>query len=173
MYRAPEISDEYMNMPVGPQQDVWALGCVLFYLCYRVHPFEDSAKLRIINAKYSIPVGDETYTMFVPLIRKLPFSIEDETCQSRVSALIRWTGQQLLIWSSGQRLLLPPWISPRAKLFPVWQSSTLRATEWPLREKAPLVLFDKRSLLSILSLPSPPRPPPMFQPCLGHSKDKD
>ena len=69
MYRAPEISDEYMNMPVGPQQDIWALGCVLFYLCYRVHPFEDSAKLRIINAKYTIPADDTTYTMFIPLIR--------------------------------------------------------------------------------------------------------
>jgi len=32
------------------------------------HPFEDSAKLRIINAKYTIPEMDRTYTDFHPLI---------------------------------------------------------------------------------------------------------
>ncbi|CAI4221556.1 unnamed protein product [Auanema sp. JU1783] len=69
MYRAPEIQDEYMNLPVGPQQDVWALGCILFYLSYGVHPFEDSAKLRIVNAKYAIPPNDQEFTMFVPLIQ--------------------------------------------------------------------------------------------------------
>jgi hypothetical protein len=34
------------------------------------HPFEDSAKLRIINAKYTIPETDRTYTEFHHLIGK-------------------------------------------------------------------------------------------------------
>ncbi|KAI1730918.1 protein kinase domain-containing protein [Ditylenchus destructor] len=58
MYRAPEILDTYQNFPIGPAQDVWALGCILYYLCYRQHPFEDSAKLRIINAKFTLPEGN-------------------------------------------------------------------------------------------------------------------
>ena len=51
---------------------VWlqALGCVLFMLCYGEHPFEDSAKLRIINGKYTIPESDTQYTVFHDLLSK-------------------------------------------------------------------------------------------------------
>uniref|UniRef100_A0A1I8EZ43 Other/NAK/GAK protein kinase n=1 Tax=Wuchereria bancrofti TaxID=6293 RepID=A0A1I8EZ43_WUCBA len=69
MYRAPESLDMYSNFPVGPAQDIWALGCVLYYLCYRKHPFEDSAKLRIINAKYSLPDIETEYALLNPLIQ--------------------------------------------------------------------------------------------------------
>uniref|UniRef100_A0A915CHE6 Protein kinase domain-containing protein n=1 Tax=Parascaris univalens TaxID=6257 RepID=A0A915CHE6_PARUN len=69
MYRAPELLDLYSNFPIGPPQDIWALGCILFYLCYRKHPFEDSAKLRIINAKYVLPEVETGYNMFHPLIQ--------------------------------------------------------------------------------------------------------
>ncbi|VDO29984.1 unnamed protein product [Onchocerca flexuosa] len=69
MYRAPESLDMYSNFPVGPAQDIWALGCVLYYLCYRKHPFEDSAKLRIINAKYSLPDAESEYIQLNQLIQ--------------------------------------------------------------------------------------------------------
>lgn len=46
MYRAPEMLDTWSNYPINGQADVWALGCILYYLCYLKHPFEDSAKLR-------------------------------------------------------------------------------------------------------------------------------
>ncbi|CAD5228778.1 unnamed protein product [Bursaphelenchus okinawaensis] len=71
MYRAPEILDTYQNFPIGPSQDIWALGCILAYICYRKHPFEDSAKLRIINAKYTLPTEESQYTIFNPLIESL------------------------------------------------------------------------------------------------------
>ncbi|KAK3755297.1 hypothetical protein QZH41_014605 [Actinostola sp. cb2023] len=64
MYRAPEMVDLYSNHPVTEKADIWALGCILFYLCFMEHPFEDSAKLRIINAKYIIPETDRIYTDF-------------------------------------------------------------------------------------------------------------
>jgi len=48
---------------------VQALGCVLFLLCFNEHPFEDSAKLRIINANYNIPSSDTEYSVFHELIR--------------------------------------------------------------------------------------------------------
>jgi len=70
MYRTPEMLDLYQNFPIAEPQDIWALGCVLYQLCFITHPFEDSAKLRIINAKYSIPESDRQYTMFHQLIRK-------------------------------------------------------------------------------------------------------
>lgn len=87
MYRAPEMVDLWSNYPITVAADVWALGCVLYVLCYQVtihsiyfllyvngnvvkaHPFEDGAKLRIINGNYSLPTSDGRYDMFHDLIR--------------------------------------------------------------------------------------------------------
>ncbi|XP_048639950.1 cyclin-G-associated kinase isoform X5 [Marmota marmota marmota] len=71
MYRTPEIVDLYSNFPIGEKQDIWALGCILYLLCFRQHPFEDGAKLRIVNGKYSIPGDDSRYTIFHSLIRAM------------------------------------------------------------------------------------------------------
>ncbi|CAH1242822.1 GAK [Branchiostoma lanceolatum] len=68
MYRTPEMLDLYQNYPINDRLDIWALGCVLYLLCFGQHPFEDSAKLRILNAKYSIPETDVRYTVFHELI---------------------------------------------------------------------------------------------------------
>ncbi|CAD5112095.1 DgyrCDS1335 [Dimorphilus gyrociliatus] len=69
MYRTPEILDLFLNYPINHQSDIWALGCVLFMLCFLEHPYEDSAKLRILNANYKIPHGDTVYKCFHDLIR--------------------------------------------------------------------------------------------------------
>lgn len=69
MYRAPELLDTWSNYPIGPKADVWALGCVLYFLCFQKHPFEDSAKLRIINANYTMP-NDSRYVCFHPIIKR-------------------------------------------------------------------------------------------------------
>ncbi|CAF0853451.1 unnamed protein product [Adineta steineri] len=71
MYRAPEMLDTYNNHPINEQVDIWALGCLLYYLCFINHPFEDSAKLRILNAKYTIPANNTRYTVLHDLIRTL------------------------------------------------------------------------------------------------------
>ncbi|XP_013776083.1 cyclin-G-associated kinase-like [Limulus polyphemus] len=68
MYRPPEILDTYNNYPINQAMDIWALGCVLFLLAFRVHPFEDSAKLRIINGKYTIPQNDAEFEVLHDLI---------------------------------------------------------------------------------------------------------
>ncbi|NXI24599.1 GAK kinase, partial [Sterrhoptilus dennistouni] len=69
MYRTPEMVDLYSNFPIGEKQDIWALGCILYLLCFRQHPFEDGAKLRIVNGKYVIPQNDTRYSVFHDLIR--------------------------------------------------------------------------------------------------------
>ncbi|XP_063770345.1 cyclin-G-associated kinase isoform X2 [Pseudophryne corroboree] len=71
MYRTPEIIDLYSNFPIGEKQDIWALGCILYLLCFRQHPFEDGAKLRIVNGKYSIPQNETRYIVFHDLITSL------------------------------------------------------------------------------------------------------
>ncbi|RWS29397.1 cyclin-G-associated kinase-like protein [Leptotrombidium deliense] len=55
MYRPPEILDTYLHYPINTAMDIWAFGCMTYLLKFGRHPFEDSAKLRIINCNYSIP----------------------------------------------------------------------------------------------------------------------
>ena len=71
MYRAPEMLDTWSNYSIHTPADVWALGCLLHFLCFGRHPFEDSAKLAIINGNYRIPETDIVYEAFHDLIRQM------------------------------------------------------------------------------------------------------
>lgn len=52
-----------------PHLFAWqALGCILYLLCFKQHPFEEGAKLQIVNGKYSIPQNDAKYTVYHNLI---------------------------------------------------------------------------------------------------------
>lgn len=75
MYRAPEMVDTWNNFAVGTACDVWALGCILYTMCYMRHPFEDGAKLRILNGNYTLPqaAADPKYCCFQETIRKLGY----------------------------------------------------------------------------------------------------
>lgn len=55
MYRAPEMLDLWSNYPIDERVDMWALGCLIFALNFGQHPFQDSNKLAITNANYSLP----------------------------------------------------------------------------------------------------------------------
>lgn len=83
MYRAPEMLDTWSNYPVGLPSDIWALGCLLYFLCFGRHPFEDSAKLAIINGNYRIPEMDVVYEAFHDLIRQM--LVVDPTCRPTCS----------------------------------------------------------------------------------------
>ncbi|CAH8616863.1 unnamed protein product [Heterobilharzia americana] len=41
-YRAPEMVSLSTSIPLGPQIDIWALGCLLYCLCFFNLPFGDS-----------------------------------------------------------------------------------------------------------------------------------
>ncbi|XP_037113989.1 cyclin-G-associated kinase isoform X2 [Syngnathus acus] len=70
-YRTPEMIDLYSNYPINEKQDIWALGCILYLLCFKQHPFEEGAKLQIVNGKYSVPQNDTKYTVYHNLIRSM------------------------------------------------------------------------------------------------------
>uniref|UniRef100_A0A3P8VGD7 Cyclin-G-associated kinase n=1 Tax=Cynoglossus semilaevis TaxID=244447 RepID=A0A3P8VGD7_CYNSE len=70
-YRTPEMIDIYSNFPINEKQDIWALGCILYLLCFKQHPFEEGAKLQIVNGKYSIPQNDVQYTVYHELMRSM------------------------------------------------------------------------------------------------------
>ncbi len=69
MYRPPEILDTYLHLPINVMMDIWAFGCLLYVLKFGRHPFEDSAKLRIINCNYSIPPGSHESDPIVQIIK--------------------------------------------------------------------------------------------------------
>ncbi|KAJ2614068.1 Ark- serine/threonine protein kinase [Coemansia sp. RSA 1804] len=54
-YRAPEMVDLYMRRGLSEKTDIWALGVMLYKLCYFRTPFEGSSSLAILNAEYSVP----------------------------------------------------------------------------------------------------------------------
>jgi serine/threonine protein kinase len=60
-YRAPEMVDLYRKHEVGLKVDVWALGCILYALCFREHPFASESVLQILNASFTIP-ADSPFT---------------------------------------------------------------------------------------------------------------
>ncbi|KAL1951708.1 hypothetical protein VTO73DRAFT_857 [Trametes versicolor] len=54
-YRAPEMIDVHLRRPIDEKSDVWALGVLLYKLCYYTTPFEEHGPLAILNVQYKIP----------------------------------------------------------------------------------------------------------------------
>ncbi|KAG6335089.1 hypothetical protein ID866_3998 [Astraeus odoratus] len=66
-YRAPEMIDPYLRRPVDEKSDVWALGVLLYKLCYYTTPFEEHGPLAILNVQYRIPA----YPVYSPQLNTL------------------------------------------------------------------------------------------------------
>lgn len=147
MYRAPELLDTWANYPIGPKVDVWALGCILYCLCYQKHPFEDSAKLRIINGNYTIP-SDSRYNCFHEIIKGC-FKVNPserfdvQAILERLAAISETLGWPLKsqIDLVGKPIKTPPDTSPQ--FTPTHTSSAVPKENQP----------------SVPVRPAPPRPP--------------
>jgi len=53
-YRAPEMIDVYNGQPITIKSDIWAMGCLLYKLCYFSLPFGEST-LAIQSGNFSFP----------------------------------------------------------------------------------------------------------------------
>ncbi|KAF8079003.1 hypothetical protein FPV67DRAFT_1648584 [Lyophyllum atratum] len=73
-YRAPEMVDVYSRRPVDEKSDVWALGVLLYKLCYYTTPFEEHGQLAILNVQYRIP----PYPVYSPHMNQLIASMLQE-----------------------------------------------------------------------------------------------
>ena len=54
-YRSPEMIDVYRKHPIDEKSDIWALGVLLYKLCYYTTPFEDVGQMAILNASFKFP----------------------------------------------------------------------------------------------------------------------
>ncbi|OQN97540.1 hypothetical protein B0A48_16694 [Cryoendolithus antarcticus] len=65
-YRSPEMVDVWRKQPIDEKADVWALGVLLYKLCYYTTPFEEVGQMAILNASFKFP----SYPQFSPRLRK-------------------------------------------------------------------------------------------------------
>ena len=70
-YRAPEMWDVFRWGAIGKPADVWALGCLLYQLCFQRLPFGAEAKMPALNGSYSLPSGHGRSAGVVRLISEL------------------------------------------------------------------------------------------------------
>ncbi|KAK7831472.1 putative serine/threonine-protein kinase [Quercus suber] len=54
-YRAPEMWDLFRRELINEKVDIWALGCLLYRICYFKSAFDGESKLQILNGNYRIP----------------------------------------------------------------------------------------------------------------------
>jgi AP2-associated kinase len=68
-YRAPEMIDLYtLGQPITTKSDIWAMGCMLYKLCYFALPFGEST-LAIQNGTFTIPDNSKYSAAMHQLIR--------------------------------------------------------------------------------------------------------
>ncbi|KAK8019261.1 hypothetical protein PG990_004399 [Apiospora arundinis] len=78
-YRSPEMVDVYRKQPIDEKSDIWALGVLLYKLCYYTTPFEDQGQLAILNASFKFP----SYPVFSDRLKHLIASMLREHQQAR------------------------------------------------------------------------------------------
>ncbi|KAL8709164.1 MAG: hypothetical protein Q9220_006044 [cf. Caloplaca sp. 1 TL-2023] len=78
-YRSPEMIDVYRKQPIDEKSDIWALGVLLFKLCYYKTPFEDQGQMAILNASFKFP----GYPAFSDTLKKLIAGMLREKPQAR------------------------------------------------------------------------------------------
>ncbi|MCJ1401167.1 hypothetical protein MMC11_004379 [Xylographa trunciseda] len=78
-YRSPEMIDVYRKQPIDEKSDIWALGVLLYKLCYYTTPFEEQGQMAILNASFKFP----GYPTFTDTLKKLIASMLREKPQAR------------------------------------------------------------------------------------------
>ncbi|KAL8762408.1 MAG: hypothetical protein Q9184_001575 [Pyrenodesmia sp. 2 TL-2023] len=75
-YRSPEMVDVYRKQPIDEKSDIWALGVLLYKLCYYKTPFEDQGQMAILNASFKFPAypafSDSLKKLIAGMLREMP-----------------------------------------------------------------------------------------------------
>ncbi|KZF22156.1 hypothetical protein L228DRAFT_230506 [Xylona heveae TC161] len=92
-YRSPEMIDVYRRQPIDEKSDIWALGVLLYKLCYYTTPFEEQGQMAILNASFKFPgypsFSDRIKLFIASMLRENPqnrpniFQVVSEVCRMR------------------------------------------------------------------------------------------
>ncbi|EON63457.1 NAK/BIKE protein kinase [Coniosporium apollinis CBS 100218] len=92
-YRSPEMIDVYRKQPIDEKSDIWALGVLLYKLCYYTTPFEAQGQMAILNASFTFPpyppFSDRTKKLISSMLRENPqqrptiYEVVKEACSMR------------------------------------------------------------------------------------------
>jgi AP2-associated kinase len=89
-YRSPEMIDVYRKQPIDEKSDIWALGVLLYKLCYYTTPFEEVGQMAILNASFKFPsyppfsdrlkrfIGLSYYSALVSLLTEISIHVAGE-----------------------------------------------------------------------------------------------
>ncbi|KAI5371184.1 putative serine/threonine-protein kinase, active [Septoria linicola] len=78
-YRSPEMIDVWRKQPIDEKADIWALGVLLYKLCYYTTPFEAVGQMAILNASFKFP----PHPQFSERLRKLISAMLKEDPKNR------------------------------------------------------------------------------------------
>ncbi|GAB7358041.1 hypothetical protein MBLNU230_g0204t2 [Neophaeotheca triangularis] len=78
-YRSPEMIDVWRKQPINEKADIWALGVLLYKLCYYTTPFEEVGQMAILNASFRFP----NHPSFSDKLKKLIKSMLQEDPKER------------------------------------------------------------------------------------------
>lgn len=93
-YRSPEMIDVYRGHPIDEKSDIWALGVLLYKLCYYTTPFEEVGQMAILNASYKFP----SYPPFSDRLKRLIGNAAFHLFHGH----IRWTNKIVSFHAAGE-----------------------------------------------------------------------
>uniref|UniRef100_A0A1D1XVU3 non-specific serine/threonine protein kinase n=2 Tax=Anthurium amnicola TaxID=1678845 RepID=A0A1D1XVU3_9ARAE len=70
-YRAPEMWDLFRKEVISEKVDIWALGCLLYRICFFKSAFDGESKLQILNGNYRIPEVPKYSSSVTELIKDM------------------------------------------------------------------------------------------------------
>lgn len=130
-YRAPEMVDLYSGKSITTKSDIWALGCLLYKLCFFSLPFGEST-LAIQNGNFTFPDSSKYSENMHKLIRYLltpSVSERPDIYQASQLAFSLKTKKSPI--QNLHQLSAPQWAELGVSLGPVKSSSSPAASHSP------------------------------------------
>ena len=87
--------DVYRKQPIDEKSDIWALGVLLYKLCYYKTPFEEQGQMAILNASFKFPgypsFSDNVKKLIASMLREQPHARPNIYQVIREVSLLRGT----------------------------------------------------------------------------------
>ncbi|KAH8920733.1 kinase-like protein [Atractiella rhizophila] len=92
-YRSPELVDVWRRGGMAEPVDIWALGVLLYKLCYYTTPFEEHGPLAILSVQYKFPpfpaYSNEMKALISSMLQEHPssrpnvYQVHERVCKLR------------------------------------------------------------------------------------------